>query len=112
VPSVAEWVWLFQLWCKYREWNSGLCAAFWGSWSGFATSAVNVTLTNFKNDLKLPFAGIRHWSDGSLQTSFGNYWSSSPIDIHAHNLYFDSLIVSSQNGSNRAWGLSVRCFKN
>jgi hypothetical protein len=66
------------------------------------------------NDLRLPFAGYRGRGNGSMydQGILGCYWSSSPGGGAAYLLYFNSLNILSQNGNYRAYGYSVRCFKN
>jgi uncharacterized protein (TIGR02145 family) len=62
--------------------------------------------------LKLPVAGRRDDSDGSLHNvgSYGTYWSSTVGGSKASLLYFNSsnaYIFSDQ----RANGFSVRCIK-
>ncbi|MDR1988496.1 MAG: fibrobacter succinogenes major paralogous domain-containing protein [Candidatus Peribacteria bacterium] len=72
-------------------------------------------MENFKNDLKLPLAGLRDRLNGSLnnQGSSGHYWSSSPNDIDdVYRLDLHSSEVRPQSDSNRTFGFSVRCFKN
>ncbi|GHU35919.1 hypothetical protein AGMMS50256_31780 [Betaproteobacteria bacterium] len=60
-------------------------------------------------------AGLRDRTDGgavSFQGSYGYYWSSSPISTNARALLFYSSSVYPQgSGSRRAYGFSVRCFK-
>ena len=64
----------------------------------------------------IPFAGLRDYSDASLilQGSFGYFWSSSPSSASSNsarglNLYSSNVYASSY--SDRAYGNSVRCFK-
>jgi hypothetical protein len=112
VPTSAEWDWLFQAWCKYREWTSCTISAWSSStWSSLWWSA---TLANFKSDLGLPLAGRRNRYDGSVinQGSYEYYWSSSPDGVYARGLRFYSFDVRPQVSSSRAYGFSVRCFKN
>ncbi len=65
--------------------------------------------------LKLPVAGYRFGSNGSLDTvavgSSGYYWSSTPINTDAMYLYFDSSFAHSLFFYNRSFGFSVRCIK-
>jgi len=66
----------------------------------------------FASPLKLPVAGYRYYSNGSLNDvgSLGYYWSSSVDGTISRFLYFDSsnaLMFS----IDRAYGLSVRCLK-
>jgi uncharacterized protein (TIGR02145 family) len=66
----------------------------------------------FVSPLKLPLAGVRSGSDGSLYSvgSNGIYWSSTVAGTNARNLYFNSGGAGMQN-STRADGYSVRCLK-
>jgi hypothetical protein len=60
-----------------------------------------------------PASGRRGGNSGSLSFvgSYGCYWSASPDDRLAHNLYFDNGSVGPSNGSSRAFGQSVRCLQ-
>jgi uncharacterized protein (TIGR02145 family) len=66
----------------------------------------------FASPLKLPVAGSRSFSNGSLDAvgNNGNYWSSTVNGTNASLLHFNSInaVVASNN---RAWGRSVRCIK-
>jgi uncharacterized protein (TIGR02145 family) len=66
----------------------------------------------FASPLKLPMAGRRNYSNGSLRRvgSYGNYWSSSVSGTSARRLYFNSSDASMFT-NNRALGFSVRCLK-
>jgi hypothetical protein len=117
VPSTCEWAWLFKLWCQSRWWSLEQCTiSAWTSKSWSILSGYNsaLTLANFKSDLKLPLAGYRSRSNGSVnnQGSSGYYWSSSPNGTNVPFLYFLSSSVRPQYSDYRAYGLSVRCFKN
>lgn len=68
----------------------------------------------FASPLKLPVAGIRGYSDGSLNNvgSYGIYWSSTLYDgTYSLTLYFDSSGAGVYYGYRRVYGLSVRCLK-
>ncbi len=67
----------------------------------------------FVSTLKLPMAGSRSTSGGSLfsQGSNSYYWSSSPFGAFSFSLYFDSSAVGVGTGV-RPVGFSVRCLKN
>jgi uncharacterized protein (TIGR02145 family) len=76
------------------------------SWSANSSAGA------FASVLKLPMAGYRNYSNGSLNLvgSYGYYWSSTVAGAYAGNLYFyssDALMGS----SSRADGFSVRCLK-
>ena len=66
------------------------------------------------NDLLLPPAGHRNYSPGLLtyQGSNAYYWASTPNGINAYNLGINATYLSPQNNFNRAYGFSLRCFKN
>jgi uncharacterized protein (TIGR02145 family) len=66
----------------------------------------------FASQLKLPVAGYRNLSNGSLYYvgSYGYYWSGTLDGTASRNLGFDS-IGASMSGYGRAFGGSVRCFK-
>ena len=67
----------------------------------------------FASPLKLPLAGFRFYSDGSLSTGgvLGGYWSSSVSGIISRYLSFNTGHAYVGN-FHRALGLSVRCLKN
>jgi uncharacterized protein (TIGR02145 family) len=83
------------------EWNAELL-----SWTGGnnATGA-------FASPLKLPMAGRRANSGGSLSSvgTVGYYWSSTVFSTSSYNLVFSSIASMSFGG--RASGNSVRCLK-
>lgn len=66
----------------------------------------------FASPLKLPFAGVRAGSNGSLFDvgAFGSYWSSSVSGSGVRYLSFNSSDAI-MGTSIRALGLSVRCLK-
>ena len=66
----------------------------------------------FGSVLKLPVAGYRRNSDGSLFDvgTRGRYWSSTVSGTNARNLNFNSSNAN-MNTNNRANGNSVRCLK-
>ena len=66
----------------------------------------------FGYPLKLPMAGYRFRSTGSLLDvgSFGFYWSSTVSGTNSWSLAFDNSNAG-WSDSNRATGLSVRCIK-
>ena len=62
----------------------------------------------------MPFAGYRNYSSSSVGSigSYGLYWSSTAYSAdYAYLLYFYSSSLNPQNGSSRALGFSVRCYK-
>jgi uncharacterized protein (TIGR02145 family) len=66
----------------------------------------------FASPLKLPMAGFRSNSSGSLGSvgTFGSYWSSTILSTNARFLSFSSSNAVMNNFS-RARGASVRCLK-
>jgi uncharacterized protein (TIGR02145 family) len=82
-------------------------------WSAERTSwSSNNSAGAFASPLKLPTAGFRSRSSGSVLNvgSNGNYWSSSVSGTNAWELNFGSS-GAGMGGSNRASGSSVRCLK-
>jgi uncharacterized protein (TIGR02145 family) len=76
------------------------------SWSA------NTSVGAFASPLKLPMAGYRSGSNGSLYYvgSYGFYWSSTVSGVGSRNLRFYSS-PSGMSTLNRADGISVRCLK-
>ena len=72
----------------------------------------NNSLGAFASPLKLPMAGSRGNSSGSLFDvgTFGRYWSSTVNGTDANDLDFLSSFAV-MGGNSRALGLSVRCLK-
>lgn len=66
----------------------------------------------FDSPLKLPLAGFRNLSNGSLHSlgTHGYYWSSTADGTNSRSLYFYSSNAS-LGSSRRAYGNSVRCLK-
>jgi uncharacterized protein (TIGR02145 family) len=66
----------------------------------------------FASPLKLPLAGYRFFSIGSLLYvgTHGFYWSSAVSGSYARSLWFDSSYAA-MYALNRAYGFSVRCLK-
>ena len=77
------------------------------------SNSSNSSAGAFASPLKLPMAGYRYDSDGSLYLvgSFGFYWSSTFSGPLSRYLYFFSS-GADMNTYARAIGFSVRCIKN
>ena len=62
--------------------------------------------------LKLPLAGFRDYSNGSLYNagSYGFYWSSTVSSTFSRSLYYSSSNAN-MGTANRAYGYAVRCLK-
>jgi prepilin-type N-terminal cleavage/methylation domain-containing protein len=90
VPSEPEWSWLHTAWW----WAAG--------WLSMAS------------DLKMAMTGRLYMTNASLNTEglVGYFWSSSPNGTKAHYMYLGSTEVYPSFTSDRAYGYSVRCFKN
>ena len=94
VPLTEEWQWVKTImdWLGLTTWN------------------------NWRINLHMPFSGSRKYSTADLinQGSTGYYWSSSPSSAgsdYARYLYLDSSNVRANGSNRRAYGFSVRCFK-
>ena len=93
VPSTDDWV--------------ALCGILTSTF-GMASNA-----TTLGTYLKMPMAGKRSYNntDVSLVGSYGHYWSSTPDDAnYVYYLFFYSSNIT-QDINPRAYGFSVRCFK-
>jgi len=90
VPTQTEWSWIVTAW----QW--------WTNWASMQIA------------LKMPYAGNRGRNNGAfnLGGSYGYYWSSSPNGTSVYHLYFSSSNIFPSNIYYRAYGFSVRCFKN
>lgn len=88
LPTEAEWE------AERQSWNSN-----------DATGA-------FASPLKLPAAGYRSYSNGSLNSagSYGSYWASTVDGNYSRYLYFYNSNAYVY-GLYRAYGYSVRCIK-
>jgi uncharacterized protein (TIGR02145 family) len=68
----------------------------------------------FRDAFLLPLAGYRHYVSSATvynQGYYSHYWSSSPNGSSARDLYLSTSRVSATNLNDRAYGFSVRCFK-
>jgi uncharacterized protein (TIGR02145 family) len=76
------------------------------SWSA------NTSVGAFASPLKLPLAGYRNSSSGSLYVvgSYGRYWSST-VNGTVSRYFFFSSSAAYMNPYYRADGYSVRCIK-
>jgi hypothetical protein len=82
------------------------------SWVQPPINSTNNAAGAIASPLQLPMAGARSRSDGSLNTgSFGLYWSSSVSGDLTATLFFDSSTSPTNNVTQRAVGLPVRCIK-
>ncbi len=90
----------------------------WSEW-GVLVSAANIKdyATAFKSSLKLPAAGQRNFSDGSIYHSnkneIGHYWSSTFYSTNAQDLMFSDYGKITTDGIAavpRTSGFPVRCI--
>ena len=109
VPSIWEWNALITYWYNAKNPLS----------KKSLTTLNRFSDSSFNTDFKLPIAGERSNSAANLiyifyGDSYGYYWSSSP-DSESSNLAHYLILDSSNVGANavdkRAYGFSVRCFK-
>ena len=93
VPLITEWEWLKTI----MDWLS------------------LTTWTDWRENLRIPSAGIRNRTDAATGGAggFGSYWSSSPMSspYNAHYLYISGADVSLIYEGTRTFGYSIRCFK-
>jgi uncharacterized protein (TIGR02145 family) len=81
-----------------------------GSWTTISTDYSSGLF--FENNLMLPAAGRRKYSNGAMgYHSIGSYWSSSELSpqVHAWVLFFNNG-SSHVSSTNRDHGFSVRCI--
>ena len=105
VPTYAE---LDELSANYSSWTTDE-----NGQSGYWFSGPNV-YTETAPQVFLSAAGYRSQTQGwaVIRGAFGYYWSSRPMDIYPDSisiLYFMSLEVGVDVGSDRPSGFSVRC---
>jgi Fibrobacter succinogenes major domain (Fib_succ_major) len=88
------------------------------SWEQAPINSTNNAAGAFASPLKLPMAGYRFSSIGSLLSVgiLGGYWSSTVRSTNARYLFFDGSFFDSLTAArigtlNRANGFSVRCLK-
>lgn len=82
-------------------------------WSNvIAAEGITNINTAVNSSLKLPAAGYRDYSNGSLSGvgSYGRYWSSTVVNSNSFNLYVYNA-GANMVGNYRAVGFSVRCLK-
>ena len=118
VPSAWEWHELMMLRCNA---NPNICTdeaiQQWGEWGNYLDDwDKNDIWRMFLNDLTLPTAGYRqYFREGSVVAKYyAYYWSSSPRggSYEAWSFKVSDQKVDPSDMSWRAYGLSVRCFKN
>ena len=112
VPSIGEWWLLVKYWKD--TYATGVTLSGSNNLYNFSDGAA---IANFQTYFKLPFAGSREYSDAhlNLQGSYGDYWSSSPNGSrYTYNFAMDEPLsyVNTIGYRSRAFGFSVRCFKN
>ena len=96
VPTNTEWNAVYDAWVALWQWS-------------------DIDWDSFRIKMKMPFAGSRDSSTSNVynQGSYGRYWASTAYSAgYAYNLYFRSASLSPQNWNTRAYGFSVRCFRN
>ena len=116
LPTIEEWSELLKLWCEWKGYKYRTS----NEWLVYVRDIDNddkKIWKEFAEDFNLPFAGYRNYSNANIsdQGSYGYYWSSSPESADsnfARYLYLSSSYATANNTGNRAYGFSVRCFKN
>ncbi|NDV96129.1 hypothetical protein D0T84_14585 [Dysgonomonas sp. 521] len=116
-PSQDEWASIYR---------GGTISGDPGNATANTWSWYNGTSTNYSRGyeikpdgttatLFLPASGNRNYGNNSLlynQSTGGNYWSISIININAYYLFFNRSSVSPAFNINRAYGFALRCIKN
>ena len=108
VPYTTEWLAtknLFDKWALTEAW-SAYCSSIHDT-----NTAIQYCMPAA---LGLPFAGLRTSSSSSVGNvgSDGRYWSSTAYSAdRAYYLRFYSSSLNPQDGYGRAYGFSVRCYK-
>lgn len=109
-PNVIDMQWPAPIWYHVpsKDENVALVAAMTALWMD--TSNWNC----MKTYLKMPFAGCRRSSSSIYnQGETGYYWSATAAGAHyARVMLFYSEDLYPQLGDCRAFGYSIRCFKN
>ncbi len=135
--STGSWLWTYHnssswiVWTNSGIWNNGPCPSnyhvpttitIW-SWewkkvielvTGLTSAWTSTERWNLQKYLLLPMAGYRNYYawDFDEQGSYGRYWASSTNGDNTYYLNFYSTGLSPISSNNRAYGFSVRCFKN
>ncbi|MDP2103350.1 MAG: InlB B-repeat-containing protein, partial [Candidatus Gracilibacteria bacterium] len=107
---------------RWNDWSTtdtrGPCAPNYHVPTQTEWNIVYTTLGSTRNTLastlKLPMAGSRYYTDGSLvvQSFYASYWSSSPDTTNAYYLDFTTTAAYLDFSYGRARSFSVRCLKN
>jgi len=135
-PNVLYYDWASYDWVSTVDYNGNLRSANWSkvdgssvcpkgfrvpTFSELKTETLNNGVVNrdtaFSNFLKLPSAGVRHQSNGSMFDVglWGSIWTSSVSDGSRPGSYGIHYYVSSAKwyeSDVRSYGRSVRCIKN
>lgn len=111
MPSIQEWETVLQYFAANPNINQTLTPS-----GDFHHLSDQTNRTKFQEAFKLPLAGYRYYLDASLgsQGINGHYWSSSPHSAssnRARYLRLNPSSVTTDNDYFRAYGFSVRCFK-
>ena len=106
VPKQEEWQDLLKIYLTYKSIS-------YSSWT-YDWSSNTLIRESFVTDLKLPLAGSRNWSTGAFDAHWTHwwYWSSSINGANAYRIRMYSDQIDTKFEHWRAYGFSIRCFKN
>lgn len=118
--KTVNWAWTTSLW---RQWP---CPTWYHvpsvkEWQDMCNNVVGSTCTDgmsynslISTKLRLPFGGLRDLTEGEYDRiwEYWYYWSSSPVDVHAHFVTIHNLFMSMESYDSRAYAFNVRCLKN
>jgi uncharacterized protein (TIGR02145 family) len=107
IPTKEEWVGLFTAYAREKGNDTY-------NGENVTSRPAQLTIEDTVNDLLLPLAGRRNRVDGNLfgQNTIAHYRTSTPNGTNAYSMHFLTNGFYPQNTNNRAYSLSLRCFKN
>ena len=106
VPSIWEWNQLLEYWAQENKVNLGDPLRWWNRYT--------LDWLKFQSDFKIPFAGARYYDAKVFDVGrYANLLSSSPNagNEFAHHFSLYSHGALAYDGDGRAFGFSIRCFK-
>ena len=111
VPTAEEWSQLLEFYV-YENYSNN--TGNLNDSNGYKWISSSDVASWFAHYFQIPFAGRRDFGDANVsgQGSSAYLWSSTPNGDDARYLFLNSSYVGASYNHPRAYGLSVRCFKN